>query len=106
MTRAAARKREAPQPGARICETILRAERGARTLYRFDVWTTEGDTDRCTLTLTAEGPLGRLRALAELETLGYSVEYFEPAERPRKRTTVLVWELAATLTRLRAQGII
>lgn len=106
MTRAAARKKAAPQPGARICETILRATPGARTLYRFDVWTTEGDTDRCTLTLTAEGPLGRLRTLAKLEALGYSLEYFEPAERPRKQTAVFAWEWAGLSKRLREQGII
>jgi hypothetical protein len=104
MTRAARARRLEPSP-VRIVETIARRTPGQRTLYRFNVWTSDGSADRCALTLTAEGPLGRLRALAELEALGYSLEHFEPAEPPT-RNLLVPWAHAALMHRLRSQGVL
>jgi len=104
MTRAARARRPAPAT-VRVLETIARREHGTRTLYRFDVWTLEGDTERAVFTMTAEGPLGRLRALARLEALGYSLEHYTPAETPT-RNLFVPWAQAALLHRLRSQGVL
>lgn len=93
-----------PLPSVRVVETIVTAAVGRRTLYRFDVWT--GDPAAVAFTLTAEGPLGRLRAVARLETLGYlpatDLHRAEPAAPIRRQHT----SYAALSARLRKQGIL
>lgn len=102
MTRAARRLEPSP---VRVVETIAQQRQGHRTLYRFDVWATEHDTERCVFTMTAEGPLGRLRALSKLEAFGYSLERLELAE-PRTRNLLVPWAQTALLHRLRSQGVL
>lgn len=104
MTRAARARRRRPAT-VRVVETIAQHIPGQRTLYRFDVWATQHDTERCVFTMTAAGPLGRLRALSKLEALGYPLDAFEPAEIPTRNLQV-PWAWAALLHRLRAQGVI
>lgn len=84
-----------------LVETAI-AIAGRRTSYRWDVWATLEGLERCVLTLTGEGPLGRLRALARLEVLGYDLRALEA---PRGAGAI-AWEWTAARRRLRAEGIL